>query len=106
MTTHVVLVSGLFGTIIRIINDLLWIYFFILIARIVFDYIQLFNPKWRPSGFMLVVVEVIYTLTDPPLKLFRRLIPPLRIGQVALDLSFLFVIICLQILLIILGSLA
>jgi YggT family protein len=104
MTPHVVLLSGVIALIFRIIYDALWIYFFILIARIVFDYIQLFNPKWRPSGFLLIVVELIYTVTDPPLRLMRRVIPPLRIGQVALDLSFLFVIIVMQVFIAVIAS--
>ena len=105
MTTHVVLVSGLLGMIFRIIYYVLWVYFGVLIGRIIFDYIQLFNPKWRPTGFLLIVVEGVYTLTDPPLRAVRKLIPPLRIGQVALDLSFLFVIIGIQIVITIIASL-
>jgi YggT family protein len=106
MTTAVILLTGPIGAVFRILYDILWVYFLVLIGRIVFDYIQLFNPKWRPSGFMLIVVEAIYTLTDPPLRFFRRFIPPLRLGQVQLDLSFLFVIIVIQIIMAIVSSLA
>jgi YggT family protein len=106
MTTAVVLLTGPIATVFRIVYDILWVYFLVLIARIVFDYIQLFNPKWRPSGFLLIVVEAIYTLTDPPLKLFQRFIPPLQLGSVRLDLSFLFVIIVIQILMAVVASLA
>ena len=58
----------------------------------------MFARSWRPSGVILVLAEVIYTITDPPLKALRRVIPPLRIGGIALDLSFLVVIILVQIL--------
>ena len=61
------------------------------------DYIQMFARSWRPTGVMLVVAEVIYTITDPPLKALRRLIPPLRIGSVSLDLSFLVLVVLVQI---------
>ena len=60
----------------------------LLIGRLVLDWIQVFARDWRPRGPVLVVAEEIYTATDPPLKLLRRLIPPLRLGSVQLDLAF------------------
>jgi YggT family protein len=68
-----------------------------MIGRFVFDYVQIFALSWTPSGFLLLLVETIYSLTDPPLNFFRRFIPPLRIGSISLDLSFLVVIILIQI---------
>jgi YggT family protein len=68
-----------------------------MIGRLVFDYVQIFARSWTPSGFLLLLVETIYSLTDPPLNFFRRFIPPLRIGSISLDLSFLVVIILIQI---------
>lgn len=68
-----------------------------MIGRLVIDYVQIFSRSWSPSGGALVIVEGIYSLTDPPLKFFRRFIPPLRLGAVSLDLSFIVVIILLQI---------
>ena len=65
-----------------------WIFLILLLARLVFEYVFMFARDYTPSGVVLVVVESVYTVTDPPLKLLRRFIPPLRIGQVALDLSF------------------
>jgi YggT family protein len=82
----------------HLIYDLLQVFFFILIARLVLDYVQMFARSWRPSGVVLVIAEVIYTVTDPPLKALRRVIPPLRIGGIALDLSFLVLIVLVQIL--------
>jgi YggT family protein len=80
------------------IYDLLQIFFFLLIARLVLDYVQMFARSWRPTGVVLVLAEIIYSITDPPLKALRRVIPPLRIGGIALDLSFLVVIVLVQIL--------
>jgi YggT family protein len=80
------------------IASVLWLYLLVLIARIVLDYVQMFARDWRPKGIVLVIVELIYTITDPPLKLLRRFIPPLRIGGVALDLAFLALFILLQVL--------
>jgi YggT family protein len=65
-----------------------FIFFIILIGRLVIDWIQVFARDWRPHGVVLVIAETIYSATDPPLKALRRLLPPLRIGQVQLDLAF------------------
>jgi YggT family protein len=83
----------------------LWIFFVLLIARLVLDYVQMFARSWRPSGFALFVAEVVYTTTDPPLKALRKVIPPLRLGNIALDLSFLVLVIIVQILIAVAGRL-
>ncbi|MBK6872479.1 MAG: YggT family protein [Kineosporiaceae bacterium] len=59
-----------------------------LIGRLIFEWIQAFARDWRPRGPVLVVAETVFTVTDPPLKALRRVIPPLRLGSVQLDLSF------------------
>ncbi len=82
----------------RTVVGILSIYVLILIARIVFDYVFMFAREWRPTGVVLLIVEAIYTVTDPPLKALRRVIPPLRIGGVALDLAFLVLFILVQLL--------
>jgi YggT family protein len=76
---------------------LLSIYLVILIGRMIFSWIQVFARSWRPSGVILVIAETIFTLTDPPLKFLRRYIPPLRLGTVAMDLSYmvLFIVVLL-----------
>jgi len=88
-----------------LLYQLLWLYLLVMIGRLVFDYVQMFARSWKPSGFILVLVEFIYSLTDPPLKFFRRFVPPLRIGSISLDLSFLIVIILIQIAMSIVASL-
>ena len=77
----------------------LYLYLVILIGRMIFSWVQAFARDWRPTGFVLVLAEVIFTLTDPPLKFLRRFIPSLRIGMVALDLSFMVLFIGVFILL-------
>ena len=84
----------------------LWLYFILLIGRLVFDYIQMFARSWRPHGPVLVLAEIIYTATDPPLRALRKVIPPLRIGSVSLDLSFLVLLILIQVMISILESVA
>jgi YggT family protein len=68
-------------------------FFILLIGRLVLDWIQVFARDWRPRGVVLVIAEAIYTVTDPPLRLLRRAVPPLRIGQVAIDLAFMILFI-------------
>jgi YggT family protein len=77
---------------------LLNIFTFFLIARLVLDYVQMFARSWRPTGVVLVLAEIIYSITDPPLKVLRKFIPPLKIGTISLDLSFLVLIILVQVL--------
>ena len=76
----------------------LFLYSLVLIGRLVFDFVQVFARNWQPRGPLLLVAETIYTLTDPPLRAIRRVIPPLRIGQVQLDLAFLILLIAINIL--------
>lgn len=71
-----------------VISWLLGLYMVVLLARMLLSWVPMFSPQWEPSGPVLVAAELVYTLTDPPLRFLRRFIPPLRIGQVALDLSF------------------
>jgi len=64
------------------------IFFVLLIGRLVVDWIQVLARDWRPHGITLVLAEAIYSATDPPLKALRRVVPPLRLGQIQLDLAF------------------
>ena len=68
-----------------------------LIIRLVFDLVQMFARQWRPRGAALVAAHVVYSVTDPPLNRIRRLIPPLQLGGVSLDLAFLIVFIVVSI---------
>lgn len=81
----------------QVIVTILWLYILLLFARFAFDMIQMFAKDWTPRGAVLVMAEGIYTLTDPPLNLLRRFIPPVQLGGVALDLSFLVLLILLQV---------
>jgi len=80
----------------QVLATALWLYWLVMIGRLVFDFVQVFARTWRPSGFLLLVAEMIYTVTDPPLRLLRKVIPPIRIGSVQFDLAFLIVLIGLQ----------
>jgi YggT family protein len=89
-----------------ILNTIILLYIVVLLVRLVMDYIPLFNREWRPRGAMLVVAEVVYTLTDPPIKLLRRFIPPLRLGGFAIDFAFAIVMLACFVLLSVTRALA
>jgi YggT family protein len=91
--------------VIQLLILLLWLYFLLLIGRLILDYVQMFARSWRPSGPMLVVAEAIYTATDPPLRALRKVIPPLKLGSISLDLSFLVLVILIQVAISVLGAL-
>jgi YggT family protein len=83
----------------EVLTYVLTIYLVVLIARMIFSWVQAFARDWHPTGILLVIAESIFTITDPPLKLLRRFIPTLRLGMVALDLSFMVLFIVILILL-------
>jgi YggT family protein len=78
------LVLGLLGSVV-------FLFFLFLLARLVIDWIQVFSRDWTPKGAVLVVAESVFTVTDPPINAVRRVVPPLKLGQVQLDLAFLVV---------------
>ena len=71
-----------------ILELVLTLYVLVLIARLVLEYIPMFNRSGRPRGAGLVAAEIVYTITDPPIRFFRRLVPPLRVGSISLDFGF------------------
>jgi YggT family protein len=73
--------------------QILSIYIGLLLIRLVVDYVQMFARSWTPRGPVLFLLEIVYSVTDPPIRLVRRFIPPLRIGSVMLDTSFLVVLV-------------
>ena len=83
----------------EVLTIILPIYLVVLIGRMIFSWVQAFARDWHPHGILLVLAEGIYTITDPPLKFLRRFIPTVRLGMVALDLSFMVLFIVVLILL-------
>ncbi len=77
---------------------LLTVFLVLLFLRLIFEYVFLLARSFRPSGLLAMLLEVIYTITDPPLKALRRVLPPLRVGGVSLDLAFLVLFILVNIL--------
>ena len=83
---------------------LLLVFLLLLLFRLVMEYVFLLARSYRPAGPVAVILELAYSVTDPPLKALRKVIPPLRIGQVSLDLGFLVLFIVVRILMSVVGS--
>jgi YggT family protein len=81
-----------------VLAGVLYLYLLILVVRMILSWIQAFSPSWHPRGIVLVVAEAVYTATDPPLRFLRRYIPSVRLGTVALDLSFMLLFVVVWIL--------
>jgi YggT family protein len=73
-------------------------YLVLLIGRMILGWIQAYARSWSPTGPVLVIAECVYTATDPPLRFLRRYIRPVRIGSVALDLSFMLLFLVVYVL--------
>jgi len=93
------------GLVISALIFVVYLFFAALICRLVLDWIQVLAREWRPQGPVLVVAEGVYTVTDPPLKFLRRLIPPLSLGTIRLDLAFLVLMLAVTLTLRLLQSL-
>ena len=76
-----------------IIHVVLFVFIALMWVRFIFDWVMVFARQWQPTGPLLLVLEAVYSITDPPIKALRKVIPPLRLGNFALDLSFLLVFI-------------
>ena len=72
---------------------LLYIFLGLMLVRLIVDWTMVFARNWRPSGAVAAVLEIAYSVTDPPLRALRRVLPPLRLGSFALDLAFIVVIV-------------
>jgi YggT family protein len=75
-----------------VLGYVLYVYILVILARFVVEITRQFARSWRPVGVAAVGLEMVYVATDPPIKLLRRLIPPLRLGSISLDLSIMILL--------------
>ena len=92
--------------VLQILTFVVFVFFLFLLVRLVLDWVQLFARQWRPRGVALVIAESTYTVTDPPLRALRRVLPPITLGPVRLDLAFLVLFLLCSLLLSVLPTLA
>ena len=90
----------------QIVASVLLVFLVLLFARFVVDWVMVLARGWRPTGLVAAGLEVVYSTTDPPLKAVRKVIPPLNLGSIRLDLGFMVLLIAVVILRSIAGSLA
>ena len=82
----------------NILSSILLVFLVLLFARFVVDWVMVLARSWRPSGLVAAGLEVVYATTDPPLKAIRKVIPPLNLGAIRLDLGFMVLLIAVVIL--------
>ncbi len=78
-----------------VVAYVLYVYILLILARFVVEATRQFARAWRPAGVAAIGVEAVYVATDPPLRLLRRLVPPVRIGKVSLDLSIILLLLAI-----------
>ena len=92
----------------RVVADVVYfallVFLLLLVFRLIMEYVFLLARSYQPTGLVAAALELAYSVTDPPLKALRRVIPPLRIGQVSLDLGFIILFIVVRILLGVVGA--
>ena len=86
------------GAVADVVYFVLLVFLLLLIFRLIMEYVFLLARSYRPTGLVAAALELAYSVTDPPLNFLRRFIPPLRIGQVSLDLGFIILFIAVRIL--------
>jgi len=97
MTSALSVITGVIGFLLGVFLVLMW-------ARFIFDLVTNLSRGWRPRGLALVIAELTYTVTDPPIRVVRRVLPPLRLGGVALDFAWSVVLLaCLLLISIVAG---
>ena len=80
----------------NILLTILDLFKYALFIRLIIDYVRIFARNWRPNSFLIAFFEMIYSITDPPMKFVGRFVPPLRLGGVSLDLSFIVLLIAIS----------
>ena len=76
-----------------VIHFILFAYWIILLIRVFSSWFR--PPMQEPFRTLL---RIVYDLTDPVLRPFRNLIPPMRMGAMAMDFSPILVFVVIGVL--------
>ncbi|HEY8472746.1 MAG TPA: YggT family protein [Natronosporangium sp.] len=87
-----------FRLVLQAVYVLLYLFLLLLFARFVMSWVLAYGRRWQPGRGAAAALESVWTVTDPPLKALRRVIPPLRIGSVSIDLAALVLLVMLYVL--------
>jgi YggT family protein len=79
-----------------LVLSVLRLFFYTLIIRFILDWVQVLSRNWRPQGPILVIAEIVYSITDPPLNWIRKFIKPIKLGTIQLDLAFIVLFLGVQ----------
>jgi YggT family protein len=79
---------GVIAIVASIVHFALLVFFILMWARFVLDLVTNFVRGFKPRGALLVLAEATYTVTDPPIRTVRKVLPPIRFGGVALDFAW------------------
>jgi YggT family protein len=90
--------SGAVAVLLLVVYYVLFFFWLLLTARVVTELVRMFAREWVPTGGVAVTLETVYTVTDPPVRLVKRIIPTVRIGGVGLDLSIMVLLLVVFIL--------
>ena len=82
----------------QVLYLLLYFFLLVLLARFVLGAVLAYGRRWQPGRGASAGLEVVWSVTDPPLRALRRVIPPLRIGTVSIDLASLVLLVILFVL--------
>ena len=84
--------------VLQVVYLLLYVFFLTLLSRFVLGWIMHFGRRWQPGRGSAAALEVVWSVTDPPLNALRRVIRPLRVGTVSVDLASLVLLVILYVL--------
>jgi YggT family protein len=82
----------------QILYLVVYLVILVLLARFVLSAVLQYGRRWQPGRGASAALETVWSVTDPPLKALRRVIPPLRIGNVSLDLASIVLLVILFVL--------
>ena len=85
------------GIVFGLIYIALLLFFIALIIRLVFEWVQMFARSGGRAALPLVTAHAGLLRHGPAAQRLRRLIPPLRLGGISLDLGFLLLFIAVSI---------
>jgi YggT family protein len=85
------------GFVLSVLYWVLLAFFLALVARFVLSLIVMFAPQWHPKGPLLLLFELIYSVTDPVLRPLRRILPPIGAGGIRIDLSMLMLFVLVSV---------
>ncbi|HEX6968386.1 MAG TPA: YggT family protein [Micromonosporaceae bacterium] len=84
----------------QVLYLLVYLFLLLLLARFVMAAVLQYGRRWQPGRAAAAGLETVWSVTDPPLRTLRRVIPPLRIGTVSIDLASLVLLVILFVLMV------